>query len=74
MTTYLLLLLRPDDLEGAEALAGAAAATAAASLFLTEAVPSLVAAATAAEVASFSFALSAAEEDDCLFLPLFPFS
>ena len=72
MRTYLLLLLRPDDLEGAEALAGAAE-TAAASLFLAEAAPSLVAAATAA-VASFCFALSAAEEDDCGFLPLLPFS
>ena len=70
MRTYLLLLLRPDDLEGAEALAGAAE-TAAASLFLAEAAPSLVA---AAAVASFCFALSAAEEDDCGFLPLFPFS
>ena len=82
MRTYLLLLLRPDDLEGAEALAGAAetaaaslflAEAAAASLFLAEAAPSLVAAAAAA-VASFCFALSAAEEDDCGFLPLLPFS
>ena len=73
MRTYLLLLLRPDDLEGAEALAGAAE-TAAASLFLAEAAPSLVAAAAAVAVASFCFALSAAEEDDCGFLPLLPFS